>query len=196
MRFIIWILIFSPFCAYTQQRPEYGKVRSDSSFNCHEFNQDSIPYGLGKICHSKNELEIRLKSIYRPNGGRELIVLSYANNTWDARKYMVTSGIVGSKIETTYFQNPYKNDHNIEMIFNNLFDTLKTNNIFLLPNQSEMGHELTVFDGTLYIITYKAGNKFRSYQYENPEAYLTQFPDKAEYRQLKTIIITLKNFFK
>ncbi len=200
MRYLIIILFLHPLFANSQTTLDLGNVKIDSSFECLDrMVRDSFDFGVNEICNSKNDIEIRLKSFYRPGGGRKLIVLSYSNGIWDLKRYQyVGMGMGGRKMETTSFKNNQetRSDKLFEIRYTMLFDTLKLNNIFLLPDQSELGHELTVFDGSMYDITYKIGHQFRTYRYENPEKYLLRFPEKTEYKELMTIIRALRNFFE
>ena len=77
-----------------------------------------------------------------------------------------------------------------------LYDSLKANNIFLLPGQEELKISPGVMDGLLYLLTLKAGKSFRSYRFNNPEFYLQQYPTIKEFREYAAIVKHLSSLFK
>jgi hypothetical protein len=68
-----------------------------------------------------------------------------------------------NKIDTFNLQPLYSYD--------SIFTSLKKNRIFLLPGQEELVLEGAVDDGYDYVLSFKAGNKFRSYEFSNPDIY-------------------------
>jgi len=196
MRYLFFIVFLLPFLGNAQKEPDFGEIRADNSFNCGGIAiRDSILFGVNEICNSKNHFEFRLSSFYRPGLTRELIILSYNNSSWDIRKYTVKPGSFGLQKSLTSFDSLYENNPVASLSFHIILDTLKNNKAFLIPSQSELKDKLQIFDGPLYIIAFKLGNKFRSYRYENPEIYIKEFPGISEYVKLKNIITILKNFF-
>jgi len=181
MRYILTlIIIFNGLCSNSQTRLKYGDVIFDSSFTCN--NSDSFNYGINNICKSNNEFELRLESIARPNGSRELIVIGYNKEKWYANKYLYLRGSVGYKRETINIL-PLSEDFDYKIynhIFKLTFDTLKNNRIFLLPNQDVLKLDGIILDGTIYKLTYKVNNKYRQYNFNNIESYFADNPKSKE----------------
>ena len=83
----------------------------------------------------------------------------------------------GSGWKATYYGGSYINNKvdtfNLRPLysFDSIFISLKKNRIFLLPDQEELILEGGIDDGYDYMLTFKAGNKFRTYEFSNPEGY-------------------------
>src|SRR6476620_8247936 len=100
MRYLIIILLIQPFIAAGQQ-PDFGEIKTNEHFDCiNDSWNDSLFYGVGKICNSKNYFELRLNSSYMPHGGGELIVLLWNDDKWDIKKYSWRNGSLGREIQT------------------------------------------------------------------------------------------------
>src|SRR5258705_9245639 len=109
MRYLFFILLLLPFFGKAQKEPDFGEVKSDSRFNCGGMaTRDSFLFGVNEICNSKKHFEFRLSSFYRPGLTRELIILSYNNNSWDIRKYTVKSGSFGPQRSVATFDSLYE----------------------------------------------------------------------------------------
>ena len=190
------LFIFFAVSGYAQKKTDYGKVKEENKFDCAIHAQgDSALYGVVNICDSKNELEIRLTGIYMPHGNSELIILTFDNQKWDVKKYTYTRQVPASKLEYTSFKTDAENASINKYLFNNLFDTLKQNNIFLLPGQGELPVTRSIHDGALYTLTFKAGNRFRSYSFDNPESYQQEYANIPEFKEYATIVHALKKLF-
>ena len=77
-----------------------------------------------------------------------------------------------------------------------LFSTLKKNRIFVLPDQKDLTLKSGVDDGNEYILTFKAGNKFRSYEFNNPDLYLVSNKKVSELENYVNIINILFNWLR
>ena len=142
----------------------------------------------------KNQFELRLTMYRRPSGGSELIIFTYNNQQkWDVKKYERRYGWLGSRLILTYYQGSYDRVQNY--IFKLVFDTLKNNGTFTLPNQEELNLNRNVFDGAAYKLTFKANNNFRSYWFENPESYLEDNPEVIELKKYSIIVKILYSLF-
>lgn len=189
-------MIFTSLCLYSQTKLQYDDIIFDSSFVCNDsFLYD---YGVSSICRSNNEFELRLESISRPKGGRELIVIGYNKEKWHANKYRYMSGIVGYKRETINIF-PVAEDFDYRMynyIFKLTFDTLKNNRIFLLPDQNTLKLDGEIYDGVVYTLTYKVNYQFRRYSFNNIESFFSYNPKCKELQNYITITKYMYQLFK
>jgi hypothetical protein len=150
---LLFIPIFLSFSCYAQSVLEIGKVNGEDISKC----RDSLE---GKICHSKLPLEIWLTRSSFLVGEYETVNLSFDGN-WKATYY-----------EGSYIKNK-EDTFNLRPVYNydTIFAALKKNRIFLLPDQADLILEGAVDDGNDYMLTFKAGNKFRTYEFSNPDIY-------------------------
>jgi hypothetical protein len=75
--------------------------------------------------------------------------------------------------------------------FSSIFDSLKENEIFLLPNQNELKYDsdkLKIYDGGGYKLTFKVNNSFRSYAYNNIKQYAETYPTIKEFKEFENIV--------
>src|SRR5258705_2862659 len=75
-----------------------GDVITDTAFNCSDSPHRKFSerlFSIPAICDSKNDIEIRL------NGSSirltEIIIFSYKDGKWDAKKYINSFGRLGRK---------------------------------------------------------------------------------------------------
>jgi hypothetical protein len=192
-----FLILLSSTNANSQNQLDFGEVRVDSSFNCTDrIVRDSFPFGIENICNSRNYFEIRLKSAYLPHGNRELYILTYNDSSWQVRKYIVKGTSLGlSLTQISILPKLYK-EKDPDYFYRHFFTELKTNKAFTLPQQSELKHELSIFDGSVHIITFKIGNKFRTYSYSNPESYTEKFPNIEEYKYVNKVIKDFQEIFR
>jgi hypothetical protein len=191
---VFLITIFLPIIVTAQTIPDIGEIRIDTVFDCNKYRGIEMSLGAPSICDSKNDFEFRLICVYRPHGNRELIVLSCNDNQWEIKKYSSAASSYGRLIVISTFDTMSVHNSYVHP-FVMLLDTLIHNKAFLIPNQSELLANHNILDGSLYILTFKIGNKFRQYSYDNPETNLEYFPRQIEYIRLKNIIMTFRNFF-
>ena len=133
------LILFISFTAFSQDKIEYGAIKSDSSFKASHRTSyvDSLNFAIGNIVNSNYELEIRLTTGVLPHAGGDIIILTYNNGTWDARKYGFEKSHFYPTISVTNIDvsniKPYPADKTIfDKYFEDIFDTLKQNKIFLL----------------------------------------------------------------
>ena len=197
---LFFIIQFLSTTSNGQKELNLGEVRYDSSFNCTDTQyrrfRDSLPFGVSPICDSHNDLEIRLKTFFTPSGKLELMILSNKEGKWDAKKYTYDRGPLGQSLTTVSYILPESNNLNVEQVCTYLIDTLIKSQLFLLPDQSELKHDLTTLHGEYYFISYKTGNLFRRYSYLNPALNLQHYPDCKEYARMNEIVKTLLQFFR
>jgi len=198
MRYVIFFFIIQLVALSTNaQDLNLGEVRYDSAFNC----SNSRLMGFDKnfnapdICDSKNDLEIRLKMFVFPHGKSELVILSYKDGAWDAKKYILDRGRLGRKLTTISFIPPDWDTTTVKRTCIDILNCLIEDRIFLLPDQSELKHDMNVMDGIQFVISYKTDKLFRAYSYSNPDNYHEQHPDSREYAHIMEIVKILRGLF-
>ncbi len=184
-QFTILLLLVS-FHAFNQNKIEFGAIRADSSFKANQRTNcvDSTNFGIGDIFDSKNELEIRLKTVALPIGGEDVIIMTYNNGTWDARKYLFERIRFCPTTCITFIKTNLTDQAVFDKYFENIFDSLRQNKIFLLPGMRELKYEGAISDGAAFILTFKVKDQFREYFYSNPGQYADENPNIAEFKQL------------
>lgn len=185
------VLILSINFCYSQNTLQFGKVKNDRFFNCKHYLDNN--FEKNSICNSKNELEIRLYSIGFPRGNHNLIILSFSKK-WRAVRYEMDVSLSNEPVTKTILDDDSLNNCKLE--HSNIFDSLKANNIFLLPNQYDLKIERSVLDGVGYFLEFKAKNKFNSYRFSNPESYAKSHPEIKEFRQYANIAKLMFGLFK
>lgn len=178
---------------FAQDSLDFGKVKQDPAFDCVKSKTIEADFGMSSICNSKNQFELRFTMYRRPQGGSELIIFTYNNQKWDIKKYEKRYGTLGVKLISTNYQGNFDRVNNY--VFKLVFDTLKNNGVFTLPNQGELNLKRNVFDGAAYKLTFKANTNFRSYWFENPETYLEDNREVIELKKYSTIAKILKSLF-
>jgi len=169
---------------------DFGAIKVDSNFDCAaNLWNDSTDFGVGNICDSKNQLEIRFyEGIMRENGV-ELIILTYNDSTWNAYKYTCKRHyIIGAEKSFTTFK-PYP-DHSkweYNFGFKNTFDILQRNDIFLLADGHTLKDDYPTHDAVSFRITFKVNNNFRSYWFGEPAV--------LQHPKYKAIVTEMKNLF-
>lgn len=178
-----------------QNIPMTGEVLTDSSFVCVDrLQSDSSIFGIKEICNSENDIEIRLKTYIMASS--ELLILSFNNNEWFAEKHSFDYVTKKRKVIAITPKKEIKKDS--AALLTNLFERLRSNMVFRLPDQKNLKKEektLIVSDGILYSLSFKAGNSFRRYNYSNPETFSEHFPQVQEYKQMKEIVTLLNSIF-
>lgn len=189
------MLLFRITAGLAQTLPDTGPVKYDSAFNCIEnSSMESSQFKIPGICDSKNELEIRLKTYGAPKLYQSLIILSFNQGKWGIEKYLLTNGTAGNKISHTFYPNPYDNNNNI--FFLRVFDLLKENHVFTLPNQRELKLNGSTNDGAFYLLSFKINNRFGSYSFTNPRSYLEQNPGVIELKNYYSIVDLMRSMIE
>jgi hypothetical protein len=181
-----------------QKDLEIGDVITDTAFNCSDSLHRKFSerlFSIAAICDSKNDIEIRLiSSSIRLT---EVIIFSYKDGKWDAKKYINSVGGLGWKQTTislnfSTYDGMYPEYHPCIHILNHLID----NKIFLVPDQSKSIPEEYFGHGRFLTLLYKTKDLFRSYSFQYPDSYLQKHPDSKEYVYLKEIVKTLREIFE
>jgi hypothetical protein len=189
-RFLAICLILSS-CHSFAQKLDLGTIKNDTSFSCRGvlvFDNRSIDslYGLGNLCASSNAVEIRLGIMYQPFPIFDIVVLSFNGNIWSAKK------IEASLSDMLYGDRKKIRVHTLiaKIDLDSVFNYLKANSIFNLPDQDEIKPDGLVDDGAYYFLTYKAGNSFGSYKFNNPGYYKDKYreiPQFSNYTAIKDV---------
>ncbi len=190
MRRLTLILLFVSSQTLAQDQLNYGKVLTDKDFTCNTRPFLDSFFNLANICDAKNELEIRLRISYMPLPDFDFIVVTYDGNKWAATKYEENWGdpsTSGAQIKSYKLQ-PSRD-------FETIFSALKRNNIFTLPNQSDINIKRNILDGVVYTLTFKAGDKFRTYYFDNPTEYRKQNKKMQEFKNYERIATILYSWF-
>jgi hypothetical protein len=188
----IAILILFPIFTEAQKPLDYGHVINDSSFNCNTSNvPNSQIFGLNSICDSRNEFELRLYIFALPAGNRHVIILGYDGIYWNLKKITRTGGAFGpTLIEKKMTIDTFSS---VQKIFSNVFDSLKTNGLFQLPNATKLKYDQSIMDGVKFYLTYKANKNFRTYSFDNPRSYYEYNKEIIEFKQYDLITTILYN---
>ncbi len=196
MKYLFILLSFWAMSACAQNKLDFGAIKADSHFSCNEpQGAIEIDCGLDKICNSKNELEIRVSAFYAPMPFFAIYVLTYSDSGWAAKKYEYN--LAYKKYDTSHLIQiaTLKSRQTIE----NIFDTLKLNNIFTLPDQDSLQHDLNiksyVDDGSIYLVTFKVGNQFRKYDFDNPKIFHEKYREVKEFTYYLNIANVFYNAF-
>jgi hypothetical protein len=184
MKLIFLILLVFGSRSFSQSQLEFGRVKADKHFSCESPSFLDRFDSLQAICKSENQLELRLRISYNPTLNYALIVVTYNGKTWTATKY-----------ESTNMSKPKPFKLQALKAYDSIFLELKRNNIFLLPNQSKISHKVEVLDGVGYHLTFKAGNKFRQFEFDNPSDYSQNHKDVKAFQNYNNIVEILTTWF-
>ena len=178
-----------------QTHLDFGKIISDSAFDCAQNGKwESDLFNINAICDSKNQFELRLTTYGRPNGFTELILLTFDKQKWNIKKYENSRGTIGGKMIQTTFQPTI--DTSANFIFRLLFDTLKANDAFSLPDQATLNLKGSAADGAAYMLTFKVMDKFRSYRFRNLAYFSSVNTDITELKKYSAIVKILRGLFE
>ena len=79
----------------------------------------------------------------------------------------------------------------VQKVFSNVFDSLKANGLFQLPDASKLKYDHSIMDGVKFYLTYKANRSFRTYSFDNPRSYYEHNKDMPEFRQYDSLATIL-----
>ena len=153
-----------------------------------EISKDST-YEPIDITLSKHKFEIRLNVFYAPNGGFSKFILYSDGKEWSAIHWESDFLEIYDTTKNHYKKINHKNWDTVVNVLNSL-------DIFTLPNQQRLKKEVSVSDGTLCSIVYKVKNKFRKYNFDNPDIYFERYPETIEFKKFNEIVSTFYSAFK
>jgi hypothetical protein len=142
---------------------------------------------LGPIDSSDYDFEIRFYKLTAARNTRNLRIVRFAHGEWEALE----------------FEEKAKSKIQRHVLVSTLgFDTFLTNltkhNFATLPNQSEVDKKIqdsfaskkeywqsrpSIMDGYEFTIEFKIDDKFRIYQFSNPDSYLRYYKDVEEFEK-------------
>jgi hypothetical protein len=183
MRYLTLLLLIISLNGFSQKLLDFGEITADSGFCKKPKNKtfSNTHYRIYDICNSKHQLEIHFEATTFLLYSYHLIKITYDTiSGWEA-----------------FTSIPFKEDSLKKIIikkdFEKILDTLKENGIFTLPDQQDLKLKGSVDDGIEYSVTFKANNKFRTYNYNNPEIMLDMNEGNHELEQFIRIIHLFKN---
>ena len=196
---VLILPLFFYFTAFSQTKLEFGDVIADTNFSSsgkqvYLASNESKFWKVQNILQSKNELEIRFYSASLPHPIYTLVILTYDGGFWNAQKFTYENSGPFSISNATTIRMNYGEQKIFDYSFNQIFDTLKQNNIFLLPDQKDLNAKSAhAHDGGFFSISFKAGEKFRQYSFSNPDVYAVENPDIRAFTQFLRIIQTMNS---
>jgi len=138
----------------------YGKVKEEKQYCKPQKKQCKCDSLSTNICNSKNELEIRI-NYNDSNAVTHFLMLTYDSiKKWSAI-VILDSFIFKDDRRTLIRESSQTYSLTPVISFDSIFNELKKNKIFRLPGISN-------FNGGGIILTYKAGNKIRHYNFPDP----------------------------
>ena len=140
-------------------------------------------FQLDPIAQSTKQIEIRLYELDGPQ--IKCKILWFDGNTWNGR---VALPLFADDNETTTL--------NRHLDLDSILDSLVQNRIFTLPDQRLLSLDGWVTDGVQYCISYKIFNKYRSYDFANPDIFYTVFEKNRSVKELVSYISIIRIFGK
>ena len=120
-----------------------------------------------------------------------LYILTNNDSGWTAAKYSRSFNRSSNDISISVALHKLTSQQEIQKIF----DTLKQNKVFALPDQKDLKAPDYVDDGAWYTLTFKVGKKFRKYEFNNPDIYQDKFGQFKEFRNYLNIANVFYNSF-
>lgn len=130
------------------------------------------------------EFEMRFWTLISKTMERQLFILSFKNNTWNARLFKITTYLSDTLVETPVSQS------NLEKLWKNL----NKNNILTIPREYDLrdrsGKEIDdpIHDGISYWFEFTTAKNKRSYRYHCPKSLSEDYKYIKEYRNVVNII--------
>lgn len=206
MKSFLLVIYFHCTCVISFAQIHIGKVKADPSFTCKDYSfVDPIygtgtaldtAYGIPDICTSPNEVEIRLTTTYGPTSIFEFVILSFNGKEWTGKKYQFNLDPLYLPIDTAWTMKEQKVMvmHFPTDSLTGLFDALKRNHVFTLPDLKDIGVNKAATCGVTYILSFKAGNLFRTYSFNNTDAYMTKHPGRKKFKNYDAIIHLMNEY--
>jgi hypothetical protein len=151
---------------------------------------------------SSAKVDIRLYRLHSLSNTKTLLRLFMIDTTWNAVEYDEWNNPVKIK----------KYKLKAKPNFDSLFSLLLSYNVLTLPNQTDLKNKMRkvvgvddkgyaiekkiyVTDGEGYTIEIKIGDKFRVYQFDNPESYSKFYDDVSELKDYLNIVRAFDKYF-
>jgi hypothetical protein len=182
MRAFIGILvILFPATLLGQFKLDTARIKSDPITDTTDQAFYGRTHGLPSLARSDNFLEIRMSVFYAPVGGFEDRVITFDGKIWSATVFQSPLNLYDSAATKV---TPLKPRKSFPYIVQRLIDL----GLFTLPSQHELNKPHRVFDGDLYSITYKVGNKYRQLTFDNPGMYKELYRGTKAFRKYEKIV--------
>lgn len=156
-----------------------------------------------QIDKSSASVDIRLYRLHSLSNTKTLRRLFMVDTTWNAVEYDEWNKPIKIK--------KYKLRANPS--YDSVFLRLLSYNILTLPNQAELKSKMRkdvqvtaegdtterkihVMDGESYTVEFKIGDKFRVYQFDNPESYSKFYDNVSELKDYLNIVQTFDKFLE
>ena len=72
--------------------------------------------------------------------------------------------------------------------FDSLLNMLYEIDLFTLPDQKKLKKKSIVFDGSMFTVSFKIGNNYRMYHFDNPEIYEKRYPKTKAFKKYKALL--------
>ena len=176
MKIIIPLSFFISINSLAQVKLNFGEVQGKSITRCDEKKD-------GKICYSSNQFEISLSVWQSQTPISKTVTLSYDGFNWKAAR----------------FEKGWKKDSvtvfNLKptISYDSIFAAIKQNNVFTLPNQTDLKISGAVDDGVEYVLVYKVNDTYRRYSFNNVNTLLESnrnVPEMINYANLENIFFS------
>lgn len=206
MKSFLVVIYFYCTCGISFAQIHIGKVKADPAFRCKDYSfVDPIygtgtafdtAYGIPDVCSSPNEVEIRLTTTYGPTSIFEFVILSFNGKDWSGKKYQFNLDPLYLPVDTALA----KNEQKVFVIrFNNdalipLFEALKRNRVFTLPDINDIGVKKAVACGVSYVLSFKARSRFRTYHFNNTDDYIAKYPDRKVFKNYDAIVHLMNEY--
>ena len=175
--FIVFVLLFCSGYSFAQKKLNFGKVIGQPISTCRD--------PKNPVCESPYQLDIYWTAASPMFGSSTTIHLTFDGKKWAA---------------TQYHKTLQKKSDTIKLIpaisYDSIFNALKKNRIFTLPDQDSLQLKFFVLDGSDYTLVFKAGNEFRRYKFNNPDIHKESNPTVKELDYYIAIIKIFGTGFK
>ena len=187
MKQLIFVFLFMGFFLHGYAQIDFGKVKQDKKYcKHHNFPENCEDVFTNNICNSTNLLEIRYIWL-QPDYLRKVRILAYDTlHGWRAVEYtdsitrVTDKEICAKSLTKAVPLHP-------RSTFDSIFLQLKANDIFTLESEYALGHFANVGPRVMNGIYFKAGNKFRSYNFHDPY-YLLEIQNYPYFKKVRNII--------
>lgn len=175
--FIVFTLTVCFQYSHAQKKLDFGVVAGQPISKCKD--------AKNPVCKSSYQLDIYWTAVSPMFGSSTTIHLTFDGKKWAA---------------TQYHETLQKKSDTVKLIpttsYDSIFNALKKNKIFTLPDQDSLQLGLPILDGSDYSLVFKAGNKFRRYTFNNPAIHKEKNPTVKELSHYIAIINILSKGFK
>jgi len=179
--FIIILFSILPTILFGQLSIDTTRIKSQRITDTTDQAFYGVSKGLTPLAKSENYLEIRMSVFYAPVGGFEDRIITYDGKNWGATLIKSSLNLYDTTATTITKLNP---KHSYTYIIQQLADI----GLFNLPSQHELNKPNRVFDGNMYSIAYKVGNRFRQLTFDNPTIYKKLYRKTKAFKKYEDLV--------